>query len=104
MKAVYALIIASLLMIAFGVFLILQQKPAATREAEQEQTQAPKPVLGLIPAPAPQQADSGQTLRHLKVVALPGTELWCERMLHVANTDWSREDSQTFADHCIYTD
>ena len=102
MKAVYALIIASLLMIAFGVFLILQQEPAATQEAKQEP--ASKPALGLIPAPAPQQSGAGQTLPHLEVVALPGTELWCERMLHIANAGWSREDSQTFADHCIYAD
>jgi len=102
MKAVYALIIASLLMIAFGIFLILQQEPETTRETEQ--TQAPKPALGLIPTPAPQQSVSGQNLPHLEVVALPGTELWCERMLYVADADWSREDSQTFADHCIYDD
>jgi len=102
MKAVYALIIASLLMIAFGIFLILQQEPQTIREVEP--AQAPKPALGLIPTPAPQQSPSGQSLPHLKVVALPGTELWCERMLHVANAEWSREDSQTFADHCIYAD
>lgn len=102
MKAVYALIIASLLMIAFGIFLILQQEPQTVPEAEP--AQAPKPALGLIPAPAPQQPESGQSLPHLEVVALPGTELWCERMLYVADAEWSREDSQTFADHCIYED
>lgn len=100
MKAVYALIVASLLMIAFGIFLILQQEPEPVQTTEQGQTS--QPALGLIPTP--QNTESGQALPHLEVVALPGTELWCERMLYVADADWSREDSQTFADHCIYTD
>jgi len=102
MKAVYALIIASLLMIAFGLFLIAQHQP----EPDQKTPQAPEPqpALGLIPTPAPQKPGAGRALPHLEVVALPGTELWCERMLHVANAEWTRDDSQTFADHCIYAD
>lgn len=99
MKAVYALIIASFLMIAFGFLLILQQEPEPTSQADK--SQAPTPVLGLIPAPAPLETEPTQNEPNLDVMAQPGTEVWCEQMLHVADADWSREDSQTFADHCI---
>lgn len=105
MKAVYALIGASLLMIAFGLFLILQQPPPEeVQDAQPEAVQAPEEEprdIALIPVPAGETERDGE-IPQLEVDAEPGSEEWCEQMMTQSNDRWSREDSQTFADQCIY--
>lgn len=110
MKAVYALIGASLLMIAFGLFLILQQpppeeaeqeaQPEAVAEPEEESEEEPRDIA-LVPVPA-EEAERDGEIPQLDVDAEPGTEEWCEQMMNQSNDRWSKEDSQTFADQCIY--
>lgn len=94
MKYVYALIVASLLMIAFGVYLISQQ---STPEPEPA-TQPPRD-LGVIPAPVPKEQSNSEVP---EVTPERGTEDWCDFMLQKANDLWSEEDTKTFADKCIF--
>lgn len=106
MKAVYALIGASLLMIAFGLYLILQQPPPeevqdAQPEAVQEPEEEEPRDIALVPVPADEAERDGE-IPQLEVDAEPGSEEWCEQMMNQSNDRWSRDDSQTFADDCIY--
>lgn len=109
MKAVYALIGASLLMIAFGLYLILQQPPPEeVQEAQPDAVQAPEKEpeeqprdIALVPVPS-EEAERDGEIPQLDVDAEPGTEEWCEQMMNQSNDRWSKEDSQTFADQCIY--
>ncbi len=109
MKAVYALIGASLLMIAFGLYLILQQPPPEeVQDAQPEAVQAPEEEseeqprdIALVPVPA-EEAERDGEIPQLEVDAEPGSEEWCEQMMNQSNDRWSRDDSQTFADQCIY--
>ncbi|WP_341938768.1 DUF3012 domain-containing protein [Marinimicrobium sp. C2-29] len=109
MKAVYALIGASLLMIAFGLYLILQQPPPEeVQDAQPEAVQAPEEEpeeqprdIALVPVPA-EEAERDGEIPQLEVEAEPGSEEWCEQMMNQSNDRWSRDDSQTFADQCIY--
>lgn len=94
MKAIYALIGVSLLMIVGGIALIVSQPPAPEEAPVGEQARD----IGLIPAPA----ESDPDIPQLDVEAEPGTEAWCEQMMAIPNAEWTREDSQTFADNCIY--
>lgn len=94
MKAIYALIGASLLMIVGGIALILNQPPAPEEALAAE----PPRDIGVIPAPA----ETDSEIPQLEIEAEPGTEAWCEQMMNVPNAKWTREDSQTFADNCIY--
>lgn len=92
MKAIYALIGASLLMIVGGITLIVYQSPAPQPPAEEARD------IAVIPAPTESESDIPQ----LEVDAEPGTEPWCEQMMDIPNAEWTREDSKTFADNCIY--
>ncbi len=94
MKFVYALIVASLLVIAFGVYLIVQQ-PAP----EPKPTTQPPRSLGVIPAPVPEEQGNSEVP---EVAPEPGSEAWCDFMLQKANELWSEEDTKTFADKCIF--
>lgn len=99
MKAIYALMGASVLMIVFGLFLIMQQPPV-----EEETASPSEPAernIGLIPVPS-EDAGRDSDIPQLEVEAEPGTEPWCEQMMNQSNEKWSREDSQVFADNCIY--
>ena len=69
--------------------------PKAQRESRQIMVAAPA-----VSFPAPTERDS--EIPQIQVDAEPGSEAWCEQMMNVPNADWSREDSQTFADQCIY--
>lgn len=90
MKAIFALMGASILMIVVGLVLILNQPEPEPAEPARD--------IGMIPAPAERDSEIPQ----IKVDAEPGSDAWCEQMMNVPNADWSREDSQTFADQCIY--
>lgn len=90
MKAIFALMGASILMIVVGVVLILNQPEPEPAEPARD--------IGMIPAPSERDSEIPQ----IKVDAERGSEAWCEQMMNVPNADWSREDSQTFADQCIY--
>lgn len=94
MKAIYALIGASLLMIVGGILLIVNQPPAPKEAPIAEGSRD----IGIIPAPTQTDSDIPQ----LEVQAEPGTEDWCEQMMTIPNAEWTREDSKTFADNCIY--
>ncbi|WP_036189363.1 DUF3012 domain-containing protein [Marinimicrobium agarilyticum] len=94
MKAIYALIGVSLLMIVGGIALIVNQPPAPEEAPIAEETRD----IGVIPAPA--QTDS--EIPQLDVEAEPGSEPWCDQMMNIPNVEWTREDSKTFADNCIY--
>lgn len=94
MKYVYALIIASLLMIVFGLYLISQQPAPEPKPV----TQPPR-SLGVIPAPVPDEEGNSEVP---EVAPEPGSEAWCDFMLQKANELWSEEDTKTFADKCIF--
>ncbi len=94
MKAIYALIGASLLMIVGGIALIMNQPPAPEEATVAEDARS----IGVIPAPT----ENDSEIPQLDIDAEPGTEAWCEQMMDVPNTEWTRENSQTFADNCIY--
>ena len=32
----------------------------------------------------------------------PGSEAWCEKMLHTPDAEWSDSDARLFADNCLY--
>lgn len=93
MKYVYALIVASLLMIAFGLYLISQQ-PAP----EPEPVAQPPRDLGVVPAPVPEEESNSEVP---EIAPERGSEAWCDFMLQKANELWSEEDTKTFADKCI---
>jgi|GEM_PF-1422162 len=99
MKVIYALMAASVLMIAFGLFLISQQ-PLPEEQEIADPTEVPTEDIGLIPA-LPEQ-DRDETIPEMEVDAESGSDEWCEQMMYLADDKWTREDSQTFADHCIY--
>ncbi|WP_347332431.1 DUF3012 domain-containing protein [Marinimicrobium locisalis] len=94
MKAIYALIVASLLMIVGGIALIMNQPPVP----EESLAAGPSRDIGVIPAPA----ETDSEIPQLEIEADPGSEPWCEQMMNVPNADWTQEDSKTFADNCIY--
>lgn len=96
MKSIYALIAASVLMIVAGVAMIVIQEPEP--EPEPEAASAQEPDLGVIPAPAEQDSETTDS----EIDAEPGSEPWCEQMMRRPNARWSEEQSQIFADHCIY--
>lgn len=94
MKFVYALIAVSLGVIAFGMYLIVQEE----RASQVDVTEPPVP-LGLIPATGdgePADTDIPQ------VPPEPGSEEWCEMMMLKADELWQDSDSRTFAANCIY--
>lgn len=99
MKFVYALMGASVLMIALGLYLISQQQ-GPVQDSVADPTEPPSREIGLIPALPEQERDD--TIPELETDAEPGSDTWCEEMMRLANDRWSHEDSQTFADHCIY--
>lgn len=99
MKLIYALMGASVLMIIFGLFLILQQSPEEAGVADP--TAPPERNIAVVPVPT-EDAQRDSEIPQLDVEAEPGSEEWCEQMMTQSNDRWSREDSQTFADHCIY--
>lgn len=99
MKAIYALMAASVLMIAFGLYLISQQ-PMPEEQDIADPTQPPSREIGMIPALPDEDRD--ESIPELEVDAEPGSDAWCEQLMRLANDQWTREDSQTFADHCIY--
>lgn len=94
MKTIYALIAASVLMIVVGVAMIVIQEP----EPAPEPSPAQERDLGVIPAPAEQDSETTDS----EIDAEPGSEPWCEQMMRRSNARWSEEQSQIFADHCIY--
>lgn len=98
MKAVYALIGASVLMIVLGIFLITLEQQAENGAIPDPQVPAPERDIGVIPA-LPEDPEAP----HIDESDLePGTDAWCEYMMRLADDLWSPEDSRTFADHCIY--
>jgi len=90
MKFVYALVGLSLGVIVFGLYLIVSEPQ------REEQVTAPREV-GLLPVPTPA-TDSDVP----QLDAEPGTEPWCDMMMHKPSHHWQEEETRTFADHCIY--
>lgn len=99
MKAIYALMAASVLMIVFGLFLISQQ-PLPEEQDIADPTEPPRQEIGLIPA-LPEE-DRDESIPELAADAEPGSDEWCEQMMRLSDDQWTREDSQIFADQCIY--
>lgn len=108
MKTVFALIIASFAMIVFGIVLIVNSPsepeqeagPSDKTESAAPSQKQPQKDIAIIPAPA----EKNSEIPELEVDAEPGSESWCEQMMTRPNAEWSREQSQTFADHCLYED
>jgi len=100
MKAIYALMAASVLMIIFGLFLISRQPLPEEQQDIADPSEPPSQEVGLIPA-LPEE-DRDDSIPELETDAEPGSDEWCEYMMRLADDQWTREDAQTFADHCIY--
>lgn len=93
MKFVYALIVASLLVIAVGLYLISQQPVP-----EPEPVTQPPRDLGYIPAPVPKENSASEIP---EVAPELGSEAWCDAMLQKANELWTEEETKLFAAKCI---
>lgn len=100
MKVIYALMGASLLVIVLGVYLISQTQQAAEQEIPPPNEPPAQRDIGVIPTVKEEERDSD--IPQLEVDAERGSEQWCEQMMALADDKWSHEDSQTFADECIY--
>lgn len=90
MKFVYALVALSLGVIVLGLYLIVS-------EPQSDELALPPREIGLLPALAPSAESDVPQLD-----AEPGTEPWCDMMLHKPNQEWEEEETRTFADQCIY--
>lgn len=92
MKSVYALVALSLGVVVFGLYLIMS-------EPQSNESATPPREIGLLPVPNPV-TDSDVP----QLDAEPGTEPWCDMMLHKPGDNWKEEETRTFADNCIYLD
>ncbi|MDQ2077834.1 DUF3012 domain-containing protein [Marinimicrobium sp. ABcell2] len=94
MKFVYALIAVSLGVIAFGLYLIMQEQ-----QNNQVPVTEPPRDLGLLPAPVPDE-ERGRPAVEPEI----GSEAWCDMMMYKSSETWTEDETRTFADRCIYQD
>ena len=95
MKFVYALVAVSLLMIAFGLYMVIRYSEPVPIEV----TEPPTSNLGVIPAPVPKEQSDSEIPQ---VAPEVGTEEWCDLMMYKANDLWTDDDTKSFAENCIY--
>ncbi len=111
-KLLLALVIASLLVIVAGVWMIAKSNRAAqeqaqvhklTKIAEQAQSQlmatavdSDVPIVDVKPEASVAKAKTldGQVLA-------VGSDDWCEMMMAKNSDDWTEEERSQFAQHCI---
>lgn len=98
MKAVYALMGASVLMILFGIFLISMEQQTENDDIPDPEVPAPERDIGVIPS-LPEDAEAPDMD---EADLEPGSDAWCEHMMRLEDELWSPKDSRTFADNCIY--
>ena len=91
MRLTWILIGLALLTLLVGIFM-LSQLPT--------EEEAEEPAFVVLPQL--KQSDAPAEVSIPLVPAEPGSEQWCEQMMHKPDAQWQDEDARLFAANCLF--